>query len=379
MSRRRRRRDREHAQTSVSDAYGARDAATGDEPREDDARADEARDFDDAGRGAADDFSASEAPRGPERERSDAGDVGGEPSAGLRELDLRDPQPERRGRRDRARERTREREIDDFDYDSRIEPNEIALAADPSLWIPSRRHRVAVAFSLFGLAIMAFVVGLFVFNNLVMPRFIHRAGEVKVPDLANLTLEQGERLVAPLGLQLSRSGERFDPSVPTGFILSQDPAEGTPVRGRHRIMVVVSLGEEFSSVPELFGESPRGARLLLERAGLRVGGETHAPSDEVGEGLIVDSDPPSEAVLPRGTPIALMISNGAGPEDFVMPDLLGREISGVRRQLEAIGFRVYTPPAAPSVGTVMFQDPPPGARITHDANIMLQATGRVIR
>ena len=125
------------------------------------------------------------------------------------------------------------------------------------------------------------------------------------------------------GSQLSRAGERFDPSVPRGFILSQDPPPETPVRGKKRVLVVVSLGEEFSSVPELFGESLRSARYLLERAGLRVGGITRAPSDEVGEGLVAGSDPPAESVLPRDAPVSLLVSSGTGEESFVMPDLLG--------------------------------------------------------
>lgn len=261
--------------------------------------------------------------------------------------------------------------------DSRIEPHDIALADEKAA--RPRKHRLAIMVSVVGLALLAFLTGLVLFNNLIMPQFIHGTGEVKVPDLANLTFEQAEKQVSALKLQLSRAGEHFDPSVPTGFILSQDPREGTPVRGRKRVMVVVSLGEEFSSVPELFGESMRGARLLIERAGLAVGGITRAPSQEVGEGLIAGTDPPAESVLPRGTPVGMLVSTGAGDELFMMPDLLGREIGGVRRQLEALGFRVVTPPAVPSIGAIVFQDPAPGSRITRDATILLQATGRMIR
>jgi serine/threonine-protein kinase len=242
-----------------------------------------------------------------------------------------------------------------------------------------RRHRFRSFLITAGLAVLAFATGLFVFNDLIMPRLIHSVGEVRVPDLTNLTVEQAEKALAPLGLQLSRSGERFDPSVPRGFVLAQDPPPETPVRGRKRVTVVVSLGEEFSSVPALFGESLRSAQYLLERAGLRVAGTTRAPSDEVGDGLVAGSDPPAEAVLARDTPVSLLVSTGGGEESFVMPDLLGREINGVRRQLESLGFRVLTPPAAPSVGTVVFQDPAPGSRITRDSQILLQATGRIIR
>jgi serine/threonine-protein kinase len=240
-------------------------------------------------------------------------------------------------------------------------------------------RRIAAAFSMLGLAVLAFAVGLFVFNSFVMPRFIHGQAEVRVPDLTNLTFDQAEKLVTPLQLQVSRAGERFDPAVPTGFILSQDPPEGTPVRGRHRVMVMVSLGEEFSSVPALFGESQRGARLLIERAGLRVGGVTRASSDEVGEGLVVASDPAAESVLPRGTAVSLLVSTGAGSEEYVMPDLLGRDLAGVRRQLEAIGLRIVTPSGAQAAGAIVFQDPPAGSRITREATVTLQSMGRLIR
>jgi beta-lactam-binding protein with PASTA domain len=227
--------------------------------------------------------------------------------------------------------------------------------------------------------IAAFVTGLYVFNNMVMPRLIHRSGEVKVPDLSNLNYEQAEQALKPLGLVLSRAGERFDPSVPRGFILTQDPPSETPVRGRKRVMVVVSLGEEFSSVPSLFGESLRSARFLLQRSGLRVSGITRAPSDEVGDGLVAGTDPPAEAVLPRNATVALLVSTGTGKEQYVMPELLGRELQGVRRHLESLGFRVVTPPAAPTVGAIVFQDPAPGSRIDLDTPINLQAMGRVIR
>ena len=112
-------------------------------------------------------------------------------------------------------------------------------------------------------AVSAFAVGILVFNNVLMPRFIHRAGEVRVPELANLTVEEAQAALQPSGLQLSRAGERFDAGVLRGRIVQQDPAAGTPVRGRARVNVIVSLGEEFSSVPALFGESRRNAELML--------------------------------------------------------------------------------------------------------------------
>ena len=241
------------------------------------------------------------------------------------------------------------------------------------------RHRVRETLATTSVALLAFVVGLVLFNNVLMPRFVHRAGEVRVPDLENLTVEQAQSALEPTGLVLSRAGERFDAAVERGRIIVQEPAAGTPVRGRRRVSVTVSLGEEFSSVPELLGETRRGAELLLEHAGLRAGGVTRAPSDAVAEGLVAATDPPAESVLPRGGEVALLLSTGATEEVFVMPDLKGREIGRTRKQLEAQGFIVLSPPAGPSTGPIVGQDPPPGARLTRDRSITLQAAGRLIR
>ena len=84
-------------------------------------------------------------------------------------------------------------------------------------------------------------------------------------------------------------------------------------------------------------------------------------------------------MLPRNASVALLVSAGTGQEQYVMPDLVGREISGVRRHLESLGFRVTTPPAAPSVGAIVYQEPASGSRITLDTPISLQATARIIR
>lgn len=239
---------------------------------------------------------------------------------------------------------------------------------------PGRAQRTALL--LLVLAGGAFATGLALFNGLVMPQFIHGRGEVRVPDLASLSVEQAEQSLRQLGLKLSRSGERFDPAVPRGLVLQQDPPPQTAVRSGRRVLVVVSLGEEFSSVPQLFGTSLRGARVLIERTGLTVGGVTRAPSEDVGEGLVVATDPPAESVLPRQAQVGLLVSTGSASESFVMPELLGRDLLVARRQLEARGFRVLSPEGTSARGMIIVQQPAPGLRVDRGTVVTLQGNGR---
>jgi serine/threonine-protein kinase len=239
---------------------------------------------------------------------------------------------------------------------------------------PGRATRTALI--LLVLAGAAFLTGLAVFNGLVMPQLIHGRGEVRVPELTSLSEDQAEQALREAGLKLSRAGERFDPAMPRGLVLQQDPPAQTPVRTGRRVSVVLSLGEEFSSVPPLFGTSLRGARILIERSGLSVGGVTRAPSADVGDGLVAGTDPPAESVLPRGAPVGLLVSTGSAAESYVMPELLGRDLQSARRQLEACGFRVLSPEGVGARGMIIVQKPAPGARVDLGTVITLQGNGR---
>jgi serine/threonine-protein kinase len=228
------------------------------------------------------------------------------------------------------------------------------------------------------LGVLAFVIGLTLFNSLIMPRLIHSDAEVRVPDLANLTVEQAEKLLATRQLRLGRSGERFDASVPRDFILAQDPLPDTPVRERRRVMVMVSMGEEYSAVPELVGTSVRGAALAIEHAGLGFAGTTRAPSGDVGENRVVASDPSADTVVPHNWPVAVLLSTGTGDESYVMPDLLGRDTETLQGQLAALGFKAEVRGRRRG-GPVIYQNPAPGSRIEGGSTVLLQAGGTARR
>ena len=86
------------------------------------------------------------------------------------------------------------------------------------------------------------------------------------------------------------------------------------------------------------------------------------------------SDPGPETALPHDTPVTLLVSTGLGEDAWVMPSLLGRDLPGARRQLEALGFRVVAPPGA-AAGPVIFQSPAVGARIVRGAVITMRGAG----
>jgi beta-lactam-binding protein with PASTA domain len=227
-------------------------------------------------------------------------------------------------------------------------------------------------------AVVAFGVGLLLFNYIFMPRWVHRGQEARVPDLSNLNVRQAQQVAQPIGLRIVVRGEQFDPDVPKGFILSQDPSAFDVVRRGRAIQVLVSLGEEFASVPVLYGEPRRGAGLLLSRAGLQVGEIVEAHSDELGAGLVLSTEPGAQTVVPRGTTVHVLLSRGSPADDYLMPDLLGRDVRSVKRDLESHGFVVQVAGDTGRLASIVEQIPLPGTRIRRSQVVVLKVAGTVI-
>jgi serine/threonine-protein kinase len=72
---------------------------------------------------------------------------------------------------------------------------------------------------------------------------------VAVPDLRNRTEQEAFTLLATAGLQLGTRTDAFDPLIPAGQIVSQDPAAGLVVNAGTPISYVVSRGPEPSASP----------------------------------------------------------------------------------------------------------------------------------
>jgi serine/threonine-protein kinase len=227
-------------------------------------------------------------------------------------------------------------------------------------------------------AVAAFFTGLGLFNYVVMPQWVHRGSEVRIPDLSNLNARQAERVLGQMGLRLSVRGEQFDPAVPKGFILWQDPPVNDVVRSGRSVSVLVSLGEEYASLPVLYGESKRGASLLLSRSGLQLGETVEAFSDEVGGGLVVATEPGAQSVISRGTAVSILVSRGSPTERYLMPDLRGRDVKSVKNDLEALGFAVQVAGEVGRLASIVEQVPLPGTRIRRGQALVLKVAGQVI-
>lgn len=190
----------------------------------------------------------------------------------------------------------------------------------------------------------------------------------KVPDLTGLTVEEATARATELGLSavVDPGRDDFDEKVPPRHVRGQQPAAETAVKGGQTVRLFLSLGPKTLRMPDLTGQSARGAAAALVREGLgepllaviRLPG----PPGVVAQGLSPG------AVVPPGTTMSLLVNRGPAEATWVMPDLIGRDVDRVRAAFEARGFRVggvrsqAYEGAAP--GTILRQFPPAGFQVS---------------
>ncbi|MDR7449428.1 MAG: Stk1 family PASTA domain-containing Ser/Thr kinase [Armatimonadota bacterium] len=203
--------------------------------------------------------------------------------------------------------------------------------------------------------------------------------EVEVPRFIGLPLPEAQARAAEARLGLAVQGRAYSAEVPKDAVLSQDQPPGKRVKVGRVVQVVVSLGPELVTVPDVQGQGLLQARLAIEDARLRVGQIDEAFSDAVRGGLIITQDPVPGAQVPRGSAVALVVSRG--PELVEVPLLVGRSLREARRRLEDLGLilrhvrQAVSPDLEP--GIVVDQEPAAGTKVrAAEAEVVLTVSVR---
>jgi len=146
--------------------------------------------------------------------------------------------------------------------------------------------------------------------------------QATVPQLVGLTSIESARLaLSDANLQLGEIKQK-DSEQPPGYVLDQDPAEGSAVDAGTAVSITISTGNLV--VPDLIGASEEQARSDIVQAGFTVQVVYQESADFI-EGTVIDQAPLPGGQLARGAlvtitvvtaPLPVTPTTGPGPDDF---------------------------------------------------------------
>ena len=164
--------------------------------------------------------------------------------------------------------------------------------------------------------------------------------EVSMPNVVGLSKEEAQKEVENAKLKFEVEKEEYNKDVPEGFVISQDPTymeRFNKVKQGSTVKVVISKGQEKTTVPKVVGMEKDKAIKALEDAKLKVE-VVEETSKKVQEGYVIsqETDPDTEAFA--GDTVIIHVSTGV--EKATVPDVIGKTQSEAKSMLEAQGFVV---------------------------------------
>ncbi|MEZ4648607.1 MAG: PASTA domain-containing protein [Candidatus Eisenbacteria bacterium] len=223
------------------------------------------------------------------------------------------------------------------------------------------------------------ILGLGIFDKIVMPKVVRKGADVVVPDVASQPLPEAIAVLEGAELVPVVSDGKFSPVVPGGMVLSATPAGGIQVKKGRQVFLVPSLGIESRAVPELAGTTLRIAQTKLRSLGLDVGEIRYAAVGDAADGEVLATSPGPGALAPSDGKVQILMSRLKADVPLRMPELTGRPGIETAAWLESCGFSVEMRETSfpGEAGAIISQEPLSGSAVYPGTTLILEVAREV--
>ena len=189
-----------------------------------------------------------------------------------------------------------------------------------------------------------------------------------IPSLLKLTPEAAVNLLAKSPLKVGEITEVFNATVPKGFVISSNPAQGTKVKRDTLVDFVVSNGVETFSLASFVGTNGEQALNELTTAGFNVT-TTYAFDEKAMPGEVISQQPAAGSDLPKGAAVEIFVSKGSA---FVyIPNVMRSTQDRAVALLEDLGLKVVVKKVTKSAKLVIGIDPKVNAKVKRGSTVTL--------
>ncbi len=176
------------------------------------------------------------------------------------------------------------------------------------------------------LAVAVLVAGWYWLNS-----YTRHGDTRRVPDLRGSGLEEAEELLAKRDLKALVIDSIYNPELPRGSVVEQDPEAGKDVKPDRKVYLVLNASQpKMIDMPRLIDLSKRQAISIMEVVGLKVEELRYEPdpcTDCVLDQLYRGDHIEPETRIRRGEPITLVLGSGEDGTYVPVPDLRGSTLA----------------------------------------------------
>ena len=223
-------------------------------------------------------------------------------------------------------------------------------------------------------AFIAIIIGIILVNYIIMPYIIGYGNEIKVPDITGMYIVKATKELRNKGLSIKIIGEKYSNKIKEGIVISQTPLPNSKIKFNKTIEVSISKGAEKTIIPYVNDLYINDAIELLKQTGFSVSDTVYTFSDEINENNAINTDPPADVLIPKGSKIKLYVSKGKKSDYVKLPSFIGLtpdSAKGLARSLKIVIGEINEQYGEIDRPTIIMQSPDSGVYILKNDTIKL--------
>lgn len=200
--------------------------------------------------------------------------------------------------------------------------------------------------------------------------------EVQIPNLVGASQAEAKQKMEDAKLVYVELEPQYSPDIPEGYVISQEPKymDNYTVKQKTEVKVVLSKGQELTTVPKVIGMKKEEAITALEEKNL-LAEIIEETSKTVEEGYVVSQETKENTEVNAGETVKIHVSTGTGIEQVSVPHVIGKTESEARKLLEDNKLKVkqviYEEDKTKDDGKVLKQDKTAGETVDEGTEITL--------
>ena len=188
--------------------------------------------------------------------------------------------------------------------------------------------------------------------------------EEAIPSVRNASPADAQAMLEDAGFVVNQIVEQTSENVAAGDAVKTDPAADEQAAVGSQVVLYVSTGSNFTTVPDVRNFSEGDATALLADAGLGVSEIRDQSHNNVDAGNAIRTDPAAESEVEIGSDVILSISTG--PTQVAVPDIVDIKQKAAKTAITDAGLNVGTSSSQQDDrprNTVLSQEPAAGTMV----------------
>ncbi|GAA0722792.1 Stk1 family PASTA domain-containing Ser/Thr kinase [Clostridium malenominatum] len=238
----------------------------------------------------------------------------------------------------------------------------------------SKNKKIVLAIvSIVLVLVVGFASGYFIFNGFSNKNTNISDQSVPVPKIIGLKEEDAKKKVEDSGLVFQVGGtEKSD--EPVGTVISSFPSEGTPIKSKGEVRVIISGGKDNLLTPDLTEIDIEVAKDILNRFDLKIGSVSYRFDDNVPKNCIISQSPTKDSKIQPQTVVDVVVSKGPEVKYVAAPSLNGKTLEEALVILKELKLKLGNEAAVETTdeslnGKIFEQSVEPGTQIKEGTSI----------